>query len=835
VSKKGKKIDVLGEAHLPSDLLTPSLSTKFLLDGFEDDDYGLGLLERDMQLDTEDDGSGYKIEADADPASFFAEEDDDLGLHFDALLKEGNDGSDLADLNWLELVDQDPDRLPKDTTETAIPELEEAWGTDRRTDGVHVHPTHQVDLDQARYDESLKENTSPSFRFDAKDLQRVVRRAMRRSASGYAMQDILREAAEALEDEAHRIKSAMKLVKEEHGLSGRVFIRASAYPGYEQGKFGREIRKFQGAKYIVVDGKTLEGSTHIQNGHCTITGKTAVTQVPWKEAYQYYRPLLEATGRKVAGGDHREALRAAFLSHPEKVARPAHQLPTHQSPSQRVSSAEAHRRFKASPAPARTVYDALPAIEEQRRRQAWAKVQAWAKAGLVPLDEAMGVIDSEISGEGILQRVAALVMRTKEASAFSGLTNDVRPTEATLEEARKALASVEAPAPIDISNRPKEAARRKAIKTLARWVHAGFITEQDAKRLARSKAEPIDVLKAASALATSVPKSAQYSGVGNDDRVAAPSRDEVFTALHLAETSKKGMQELIDRTVMERRASSTQAARKLESIQEKVATIKTAIDKGVRGLPLRKLILRTIPAAEVRLASRYLVPLLKESGALEDADKTSKIYEGVAYRQIPQKVASVNPHAREVQAMLAWTSRSLNEGFAGNDLDELLAAKFSSTVRNAGAKELKELRKAHEGGAGFIYVDASAYASKTGTKGCESASLKHRANRVRFVLGMDRCATCAKSRKKADGTHVCGPYKKEIVTASDLPDEITEMRRANVKAANMDDAESTASMFESGYDAAEFDLQSPLENDLEFDAAPEGEELADIVFGGMEF
>lgn len=836
MSKKGKKIDVLGETHLPSDLLTPTLSTTFGLDSFEDEDFGLGLLEREMEIDSEDTGEGYKVLAeDMDEADFFAEDDDDLGFHFDDILKEGNDGVDLTDLNWLELVEQNPDRLPKDTTETAIPELEEAWGVNRRTDGINVHPSHQVDLDRARYDESLKRNTSPTFRFEAKDLARVVRKAMRRSAAGYKLADILREAAEALGDEAFRVKKAMQIIRAEHGLAGNVFIRAAAYPGYEQGKWAKEIKRLGGAQYIIVDKETFKGSTHIQNGHCTLTGKTAVTQVPWNQAYQHYRPLLEASGRKVAGGDHREALRAAFLSHPEKVARPANHLPTHKAPSQRVSSAEAHRRFKASPAPARTVYDPLSVIEDRRRRQAWAKVRAWAKEGLVPLDEAMGVIDSEVSGEEILQRVAALVLRTKKASAFSGLSNDVRPSEATLAEAQKALASIKPPAPIDTSDRPKVAARKRALKTLARWVHAGFLTEQDAKRLARSKAEPIDILKAASALATATPKSAEYSGVGNDDRLPAPSRDEVFTALRLAETSKKGMQALIDQTVMQRRASSTRAAKKIESVQEKVATIKEAIGKGVRGQPLKNLILRTIPASDVRLASRYLNPILKESGALEDGGKTARTYDGVAYRQVPQRVASVNPHEREVRAMLAWTSRTLNEGFAGQDLDELLAAKFSSTVRKAGASELKALRKAHEGGSGFIYVDASAYATKTGTKGCESAAPRHRANQVKFVLAMDRCATCAKARKKADGTRVCGPYKKQIITASDLPDEIAGMRQANVKAANMDDAESVASMFESGYDPSEFDLQSPLDHDIEFESAPENEKLAEIVFGGMEF
>ena len=61
----------------------------------------------------------------------FFDEPDDTGLDFTDFMREAG----LQDLSWLEMVEQDPERLPKNTEmDTAIPELEEAWGVERRTE-----------------------------------------------------------------------------------------------------------------------------------------------------------------------------------------------------------------------------------------------------------------------------------------------------------------------------------------------------------------------------------------------------------------------------------------------------------------------------------------------------------------------------------------------------------------------------------------------------------------------------------------------------------------------------------------------------------------------------
>jgi hypothetical protein len=819
---KAPDIEVHGGSEIPADLLTPEpLGENYGLDGYPDMEYGSGVLEGILPEDAPPQA--------ALPDGIVTAEDFGLDLTF--LTKDAN----LADLSWLELQEQDPERLPKNTkTDVAVPELEEAWGVDRRTDGVH-YADHRVDLEHARYQASLESDEAPSLKFSARDLARVARKAMRRSARGQDLTGILREAAETLGAEAPRIRSLMQSVASEHGLAGNVFIRASAYPGYEQGKWGKELKRFGKALYILVDKVALEGSTHIQDGHCMVTGKTAVLAVPWKAAYQHYRPLLEATGRKVAGSDPREALKAAFFATPERLARPAHHLPTHKAPADRVSRQAAWQKFHSAPAPVRAHYDVAERRVAQRRAAAWRKIEAWSKAGLVPLDVAMSIVSPALTGEQMLGRVAALIVKSKGASAFSGIPIDTRPPEISRDAADKALAGVETPEPINVSHRPLEAKKAQALVTLARWVKAGLLAESDARRLAKSNAEPFDILKAASALVTAVPKTADYSGMSNDNQPAATaSREDVFTALRLAEKKSKSVQTLVDATVKQRKTASSHLAKKIATLQAKVDKIKAAIDRGITGKPLQAMIVRVIPPKDVKLAARMLGPVLRKTGALEEKRAGRQEYAGPAYRAVPQKVAEVSPHAREVEAMLKWTRQAMCEGFAGNDLRDLIQTRFSATVRKEGASQLSALRKTHEGGSGFIYIEAAAYATKGGTKGCEEGALKHRANQVKHVLAMKKCRSCALANKLSDGSRVCQEYNKTLVSASDFPSEVPSMRKANIKAANAGDAELTASLFAPTFNPDEFGLHNGSLEDIAFEAGPQANDLGEILFGGLE-
>ena len=137
MSDKKAELDILGETHLPADLLTPTLGSNYGLDGYPDMEYGMGVLDGVLNPDL--------VESPALPTGL-SKSGSEEGMDITALMEDSH-----ADLAWLDPTQlQDPERLPK--TPVSIPEREEAWGMNRRTDGIH---TFSRDLGQARYEESL--------------------------------------------------------------------------------------------------------------------------------------------------------------------------------------------------------------------------------------------------------------------------------------------------------------------------------------------------------------------------------------------------------------------------------------------------------------------------------------------------------------------------------------------------------------------------------------------------------------------------------------------------------------------------------------------------------
>ena len=304
MSIKDTDLDIMAEAFLPSDLLTPTLGSNYGMEGYEDMQYNMGVLEAVVNpefhpppaLPT---GLARAAAAEMDLKELMAE-------------------SALADLNWLDPEQpQDPSRLPEQ--KELIPELVQAWGVNRRTDGVTV--AHQKDLARAQYEASL-DGDHATKRINARTMEKVLTQAMRRSIEGQSIDRIVREACDSVGDSFQRIVPHLRMVQADHGLAGNVFIRAAAYPGWGAGKWKKHAKTHASkARYIIVSDDEMKQATWIQDGRCTYTGKKAVVEVPWKKAMRHYGPRLEAVGRKVASGDPREALRSAFLTVSDKTVR----------------------------------------------------------------------------------------------------------------------------------------------------------------------------------------------------------------------------------------------------------------------------------------------------------------------------------------------------------------------------------------------------------------------------------------------------------------------------------------------------------------------------------
>lgn len=179
-----------------------------------------------------------------------------------------------------------------------------------------------------------------------------------------------------------------------------------------------------------------------------------------------------------------------------------------------------------------------------------------------------------------------------------------------------------------------------------------------------------------------------------------------------------------------------------------------------------------------------------------------------------------------------WALQAMNEGFAGQELDDLIARKFASRTASS---QLVQIRRKHEGLAGHLYVDAAAYASPEGVSGCEEGGRRHRANPIKYVMAMDRCGSCVHRNVH----NKCAKYNKQLTTQVPHPDP-ESYQREMIAAKNETDAEATVNLFQLN------DIQRDLSPGEEYglhNAALDNVDIKDdeppatldgVMFGGWE-
>jgi hypothetical protein len=521
----------------------------------------------------------------------------------------------ISDLSWLELAEQDPDRLPKQHNDKVLQGVVEAWGVNRRTDGVEVVPNVVVHP-QPRSQVALLPGDS---------FREVVASAMRQSAFGEPLKNIEARVASRLGDSVNHLQTdpefkklarALRAVKAEHGIAGKVYLRDSAFPKLLTGKWDSEIKKkCASAHYwLTRPGSKLAAYTNY-------LGKRVVTEIPWQEALDHYRPTLEASGKRLASGDPKRVLLSALLS--------------------------------------------------------------------------------ETKGSGV---------RSYGGNGVGAGDHHDRPVKRSM-----SASEVES----QVSERVLTKTRDRVLK-LAR---TGKLSEDQISRIISAKTPESMVAQLNQALYGSTSKSRLAVSMGEGD---------------------------LDRHLSVREATP--------------ASSKKASTGGV-----------------------------------------------------------VDP---KVSQVLRYASVQMNEGAAGNDLDTMLASRFSQDSLKVAGEQLVQLRKKHEGLAGHVYIAADAYATSTGTTGCEKGGLIHRANQVKAVLQMERCGSCASNTNGH-----CQKYAKQLVASAPVENP-AKYQRETIRLANSDDSERTASMF-NAYDPGEFDLQNDNLDSFDYSNLPDNGTLHGILFEGM--
>lgn len=400
------------ESMLPSDD-TPSLGSNYGLDGYQfDSDYGEGVLDGARLPEVKGlAGLPDGIVRTATPYEFATgvmlgePEGSYHGTNLEEMLSENS----LAGLGWLH-GEQDPDRLPKNPVDRGIMELEKAWGVHHRTTGIlvpnKVYRAESNDPHQEGFD-----------RVESNDLVKLVRQAMRRSAYGQPLKEVVKQASLLPSDARAVIASDIRRIADDHGLRGKVFIESAAFPGLKNGKFASEIHRYcTAARYVVVP-KSMDAGT--RERIASVTGKTVVTKVPWKEAFDFYAPRLHSTGHRVASeGDYRTRLKLTLASK-ERVAHES-SLPVQVFAVDQITTAEAKRKF-ASMKP-----EQVAVIQKAMQQQAKAKQAAaqqlgrWVKAGLLDAAKAQKIAKAAPSATAMLKQAAEVIAESGHTVNYEG-------------------------------------------------------------------------------------------------------------------------------------------------------------------------------------------------------------------------------------------------------------------------------------------------------------------------------------------------------------------------------------------------------------------------------
>ena len=137
-----------------------------------------------------------------------------------------------------------------------------------------------------------------------------------------------------------------------------------------------------------------------------------------------------------------------------------------------------------------------------------------------------------------------------------------------------------------------------------------------------------------------------------------------------------------------------------------------------------------------------LLPTLKETGALKDTVPKTASYEGPVFEPAQRERASITLTAQDkalakaasaggtsvgiIKNTLHKIRQAMSEGMAGSDLTGFIEHRFTGRVLGASSDLISGIRSRYEGASGHLYVDAEAYASPTGSAGCEKAAQRER-------------------------------------------------------------------------------------------------------------
>lgn len=427
----------------------------------------------------------------------------------------------IVDFSWLSDAYQDPNRLPDKPVDNGIPELQEAWGD--RSDGLR-----RIDLrDRASVTyEDARQGPEDDDPLHTDKLAALIQSAMRRSAAGVPMAKIKQELLDALgPKKASRLAKPVQAIEAEHGLTGHVYVRASAYPGLHRGKWAKQLKAAaKRARYLIAaagddcaKGAGILGLRLIEHP----------THIDWNDAYDYYTPMLEASGRldrTATVRDKRLSLKHAFLKEEQTVRLDIETTKVRQTmPVDLVTAEQAKKAFIAFKPKQQQVIILVKRWKQAEVAKVVDKVGHMVDARLLSQEEAEKLLGSKAPPHQILRTAALLAINVKRGQ-YSGGEPVLSEVKITTEEAWGELRQAEtkvAEAEAQMQERVQKDSIQQKVAFIVRNIQGGlkgkklaaFIRETLSKEEA-VLASPLltPILQKTSALNPQAPEAKKYEG-----------------------------------------------------------------------------------------------------------------------------------------------------------------------------------------------------------------------------------------------------------------------------------------------------------------------------------
>lgn len=471
------------KSELPVDF-TPTTGSNYGLDGFDfDEKYNEGVLDRARLPETRGlsklpdglIGTGKK-KADLPRV---VEKSLEEGIDLSPLLSKN---AGLVSLEWLDFVEPDPERLPVNPVDRSIPELEKAWGVHERTTGV-----------VSNIDPNYVEKSKPKKKSNVNYLD-IAQQAMRSSAFGESLENIYRQARLRLgtEDPSPLI-SVFNKVKEEHGLVGNVFVRASAFPNCHKGIWNDNVRKNASESEFLLKKASCGSCIFAEKGRCTVLKKKLVASIPWDKALEIYGPKLSSQGKKLASsGSSKEILKKAFLS--DSVNKIKESYKPLVVPEADKISAEQARKELARFSKERVVVKSEDLEKKAFLNKVKDQIENWVKLGYLDPEKSLELLAIQDKPATLLKRAYSIVTKSLRSKKYKGAGEHALPQyDISLGEAVYNLKNLE-----NESNSKKQAKFNSALEKnisskISHMVSSNMLTKEEASKiLSLSKGKSFD-------------------------------------------------------------------------------------------------------------------------------------------------------------------------------------------------------------------------------------------------------------------------------------------------------------------------------------------------------